>query len=204
MARRLDRIVVVDLEATCWEGAPPEGEESEILEIGICLLDPDTGERSAANGILVRPEVSRVSEFCTRLTTLTPAMVAEGLGFAEAIAQVKRDYAPKDRILASYGDYDRKMLEKQCAARGVTYPFSSTHWNVKSLAAMALGLDREVGLDRCLEHFGFPLEGTHHRGKDDAWNIARILGVLLERMRTSPGKAGSLGRTPAGRPEGTT
>jgi len=30
---------------------------------------------------------------------------------------------------------------------------------------------------------GLPLEGTHHRGGDDAWNIAAILSALLLAMR---------------------
>ena len=34
MARKLDRILVVDIEATCWEGNPPPGQTSEIIEIG--------------------------------------------------------------------------------------------------------------------------------------------------------------------------
>ena len=35
MARKLDRILVVDVEATCWEGDPPPGQISEIIEIGL-------------------------------------------------------------------------------------------------------------------------------------------------------------------------
>lgn len=34
-----DNIIIIDLEATCWEGKPPQGQESEIIEIGICVLD---------------------------------------------------------------------------------------------------------------------------------------------------------------------
>jgi len=34
----LDQVLVIDIEATCWEGPPPEGLESEIIEIGICPL----------------------------------------------------------------------------------------------------------------------------------------------------------------------
>jgi inhibitor of KinA sporulation pathway (predicted exonuclease) len=30
-----------------------------------------------------------------------------------------------------------------------------------------------------LRHLGLPLEGTHHRGGDDAWNIAAILAWCL-------------------------
>jgi len=34
---------------------------------------------------------------------------------------------------------------------------------------------------QALEMLGLPLEGTHHRGGDDAWNIARLLAELLRR-----------------------
>ena len=30
-----------------------------------------------------------------------------------------------------------------------------------------------------LELLNLPLEGTHHRGEDDAWNITNILSELL-------------------------
>ena len=42
MARKLDQILVVDVEATCWEGDPPPGQISEIIEIGLCVLDVAT------------------------------------------------------------------------------------------------------------------------------------------------------------------
>jgi inhibitor of KinA sporulation pathway (predicted exonuclease) len=38
-------------------------------------------------------------------------------------------------------------------------------------------------MDQALAVLGLPLEGTHHRGGDDAWNIAAILGHLLARAR---------------------
>ena len=45
MAKLLDQILVIDLEATCWEGEPPEGQEHETIEMGICILDVATGRR---------------------------------------------------------------------------------------------------------------------------------------------------------------
>ena len=49
MARRLlDYIVLEDVEATCWDGEPPPGEDSDIIEIGVCLLHeaPSNGAQS--------------------------------------------------------------------------------------------------------------------------------------------------------------
>lgn len=183
MAKRLDAIVVVDVESTCWEGAPPAGEEAEIIEVGVCLLDIRTLERRERASLLVRPERSRVSAFCTSLTTLTQEEVDRGVPFVEACGALERRFGARERPFASYGDYDRRQFERQCRARGVPYPFGPTHLNVKSLVALSQGLGREPGMAEALDRLGLPLEGTHHRGGDDAWNIAAILALLLRRLR---------------------
>jgi inhibitor of KinA sporulation pathway (predicted exonuclease) len=43
-------------------------------------------------------------------------------------------------------------------------------------------LESEVGIVTALEKLGLPLEGTLHRGVDDAWNIAKILAELLKKL----------------------
>jgi inhibitor of KinA sporulation pathway (predicted exonuclease) len=183
MKRRLDQILVVDVEATCWDGPPPAGQESEIIEIGLCLLAVDSGQRLMRESLLVCPERSKVSEYCSRLTTLTQEQVELGMPFEQACRHLRDVHHARQRTMASYGDYDRLQFERQCRARSLPYPFGRTHLNVKNLLAIALGLPREVGLDRGLSMLGLPLEGTHHRGDDDAWNIATILSYLLKRMR---------------------
>ena len=184
MARRqLDQILVVDVESTCWDGQPPQGEESEIIEIGACLLNTANGERTEKTSILVRPERSRVSPFCTELTTLTQAQVDTGVSFAEACEQLKRQFRLNVRIWASYGDYDRQMFDRQCKAFWIRYPFGKGHVNVKSLFALTCGLQREIGMSSAIEKLGLPLLGTHHRGDDDAWNIAGILWRILQSAR---------------------
>jgi len=183
MAKKLDQILVVDVESTCWEGNPPDGEESEIIEIGLCPLDVATLQRLEKHCLLVRPERSTVSAYCTALTTLTQADVEGGLSLHEACRILKREYHAKERLWASYGDYDRRQFERNCRARGIAYPFGPGHLNVKSLFAVMHALPREVGMAQGLEILGLPLEGTHHRGGDDAWNIARLLAELLRRGR---------------------
>jgi inhibitor of KinA sporulation pathway (predicted exonuclease) len=185
MARSLDQVIVIDVEATCWEGAPPPGQASEVIEIGVCPVEAATGRRLGKTSILVRPERSAVSPFCTRLTTLTAEQVAGGVSFADASARLRKEFRTQDRLWASYGDYDRKQFERQCAAAGLNTPFGPSHLNVKTLFALARGLPHEVGMDQALELAGLPLEGTHHRGGDDAWNIAALLATLLTRLRLS-------------------
>lgn len=180
---KLDQVVVIDIEATCWEKSTPPGQENEIIEIGICTLDIKTGERIDRDALLVKPVKSKVSEFCTQLTSLTQAQVDKGIRFDRACSILRKKYSTKGRIWASYGDYDRRMFEKQCAERGVAYPFGSSHINIKSLYAMLMGLDRELGLSQVLQQLDIQFEGHPHRGIDDAWNEALILSHLLERVR---------------------
>lgn len=186
MAKRLlDRILVVDVEATCWDGAVPEGQTSDIIEIGLTVLDVPTATRLDRVGILVRPQRSAVSAFCTELTTLTQRDVDGGVAFAEACEVLRTEYRAHERVWASWGEYDRQMFERQCADLDVRYPFGSRHLNVKTLFALAHGLPRELGMAAGLAHAGRRLEGTHHRGVDDAWNIAGLLADLFGSVRGS-------------------
>ncbi|PJF43901.1 MAG: DNA polymerase III [Phototrophicales bacterium] len=183
MVIKLDVVVVIDIEATCWAGATPVGQEHEIIEIGICTLDIKTGERIDRESLLVKPTKSKVSQFCTELTGLTQQDVDNGLRFDRACSILRKKFKTKSRIWASYGDYDRKMFEKQCAAHGVAYPFNGTHINIKSLYAMLMGLEREISLSAVLSQLNIEFEGQPHRGIDDAWNEALILSHLIEKMR---------------------
>jgi inhibitor of KinA sporulation pathway (predicted exonuclease) len=179
MARKLDKILVIDVEATCWEGDPPEGQVSEIIEIGLCVLNVATGERDAPRAIMVQPQRSTLSEFCIRLTTITPEMLADGMHFAEACDLLREEYQSHQRTWASYGDYDRLQFVKQCEAWGIPYPFGRSHINVKNLLALQLGLKKEVGLQVGTSLLGLTFEGSIHRGIDDAWNIAAVLDRVL-------------------------
>lgn len=120
-----------------------------------------------------------VSPFCTQLTTLTQEQVDQGISFAQACQILRSEYATKLRTWASYGDYDRRQFERQCFASGIDYPFGSAHINIKNYFALVHALPHEVGMEKALHILQIPLEGTHHRGDDDAANIGKILLSLL-------------------------
>lgn len=178
-----NKILVVDLEATCWE---QDGEyqklHSEIIEIGICELDIHSGEISKKRGILVIPEHSTISQFCTDLTSITSEMIdQEGISFEEAVQVLHDEYNSSQYTWASYGAYDRNKFREQCQQRQVEYPFGNQHLNVKNVFRDVAGLRRAMGMKRALQHLKFPLTGTHHRGVDDAYNIAKILYWCLQK-----------------------
>jgi inhibitor of KinA sporulation pathway (predicted exonuclease) len=166
---------VIDVEATCWEDGPPPGQVSEIIEIGLAVVDLAAGQRVARHHILVRPERSAVSAFCTRLTGLTQADVDAGVSFAAACQLLIADHQSLSRPWASWGDYDRNQFARQCQAAGTEFPFGACHINAKAAFARAHGLRTRPGMAAALRIAGLALEGRHHRGEDDAWNIAALI-----------------------------
>jgi inhibitor of KinA sporulation pathway (predicted exonuclease) len=175
-----NKIIILDLEATCWNGAAPKGQVSEIIEIGVCILDIPSGLINHNKGILVRPELSEVSPFCTQLTTITQEMLNnEGISLNEACNFLRKEYNADQYTWASYGEYDLKMMQTQCRIHNIEFPLSQNHINVKSLFAEKKGLKKSIGMSGALQILGISLEGTHHRGVDDAKNIAKVLKWCL-------------------------
>lgn len=176
---------VIDVEATCWDGQPPPGSVSEIIEIGIAVVDVPARRRLSRHRLLVRPARSAVSAFCTELTGLTQAEVERGVPFAEACRILVEEYGAGVRPWASWGEYDRRQFARQSRADGVAHPFGHpaerTHTNAKAVFTAAHGLRRKPGMSQALQIAGLPLEGRHHRGEDDAWNIAALVLDLLDR-----------------------
>lgn len=176
---------VIDVEATCWDGQPPPGSVSEIIEIGLTVVDLSTRSRVSRHRVLVRPARSTVSAFCTELTGLTQAEVDRGVTFAEACRILVEEYGAGERPWASWGEYDRLQFARQSQADGVAYPFGHpterTHTNAKAVFTAAYGLRKKPGMSHALRIAGLPLEGRHHRGEDDAWNIAALVLDLVDR-----------------------
>lgn len=170
------KIMCIDVEATCWENNS-KGRISDIIEIGVQLVDIENKELDGeAQGILVFPTQSEISQFCTNLTTITPDMVETAMDFPDAIQFLTETLPVEKSIFASWGAYDKNTIDKQCRREGVRYPFF-THLNVKELFAAKYGYTG--GLAEMAEEVGLTFEGTHHRGIDDARMVARILLKLL-------------------------
>ena len=184
MAKRdLRTLLVVDVEATCWEGDAPPGEQIEIIEVGVALLDLVTLEPTDRWSTFVRPERSKISPFCTKLTTITAEHVANAPSFVSVCARLRKDLATRERPWASWGSFDRRQFEKDCAATGATYPFGHEYLDLKTVFGVMFGLNQYAGLTTAMARLGLSFEGTHHRGEDDAWNTARVASAMFARSR---------------------
>lgn len=178
---KFNEVVVIDLEATCWESrTETAAKTSEIIEVGICVLDVLTGEITKPQGIIVKPIASEISPFCEQLTGITQEMVDAGVTFESAIKTMVSDYSINDRIVAAYGNYDRNKLKQECARYGIEFSIDHTYLNVSALAILKLKTGKRLGLDQACEMFGLPFEGRMHRGVDDAQMIAKVLWEIIK------------------------
>lgn len=186
MAKKLGSIVCIDLEATCWMGTPPEGQQSEIIEIGVCEL-MQSGSILRSESIVVKPKLSLVSEFCTQLTGWTQEKLdAQGIDIKDALDILEDKYELRDRLMASWGDYDRLMILKAALFRFPAKDPIRTHLNVKNLFAMKHYLKKECPLDDAVRMAGLRFLGRHHSGVDDARNVAMLTYGLLHPENQRP------------------
>lgn len=176
-------ILIVDLEATCWRTKElSDKNQSEIIEIGFALVDVngDSGIVKAGS-YLVRPVRSSISEFCTELTTITQEMVdKDGISLSEAGQRLK---PYRNLLWGSWGDYDRNMMNRSFRAADVHMPLSNRHINIKAMFSILTQQKQEVGMEVALKELGIPMEGTHHRGGDDAKAIAKIFCKLQDLVK---------------------
>lgn len=170
--------LIVDVEATCWE--TPRETQSEIIEIGAVAVDW-TGSALDEFQTFVRPILNpELSDFCMDLTHITQADVDGAPPLPEALARFKPWAKPLGPMtFTSWGDYDRKQLVRDCALHRVPYPLPGRHINLKKAFAR-IHHRKPMGMSRALKLVGIELQGTHHRGIDDARNIARILAHILQ------------------------
>jgi inhibitor of KinA sporulation pathway (predicted exonuclease) len=191
--RKWDKILVVDVEATCWDqDNRPDNPVSEIIEVGLCFLDVKTLERSGKQSMFVKPRYSSISPYCESLTSIMQADVDNGKSFEDVCGILRESCLSNKRVWASWGDYDRIIFDSQCKSYGVDYPFGRTHINVKTLFAITKGMEllkegmalkKEYALPDALSCYGKEFEGRLHRGDDDAFNIAGVLGLILNGAR---------------------
>ena len=66
-----NRIIIIDVEATCWNAQKAKGRQSEIIEIGAVLVDSALKSAASEFDSLIRLHLNpELSEFCTQLTSI--------------------------------------------------------------------------------------------------------------------------------------
>lgn len=171
---------VLDLEATCDANHAMRREDTEIIEIGAVLCDAKTFEPCGEFQTFVRPiRRPRLTAFCTELTTITQADVANAPPFTAAIAKLEKFVVerqlPGRFVFCSWGDYDKQQLAREAQRNRVRIPLGARHLNLKRLFGERHNHGRELGTRTAMRQVGLVPERTAHRAIDDAYNIAKLL-----------------------------
>jgi len=172
--------LIIDLEATCSKDGSVPRHQMEIIEIGAVMLNRSTWEIDSEFQQFIKPIIHpQLTDFCTELTTITQQDVDTAATFPEVITQLQEwmlSFA--NYIFCSWGNYDKTQFIQDCKFHQIPYPFASEHRNIKQEFSEYLGVSRKFGMAQALQHLGMELQGTHHRGIDDARNIAAIFKYM--------------------------
>lgn len=175
-----DHYLIIDLEATCSEDDLIPRRRMEMIEIGAVMLNSTTLQVEGEYQTFIRPILHpQLTKFCMSLTTIAQQDVDAAPLFPDAVNEFHLWMRPFGNVLfCSWGDYDKHQFKQDCTLHRVDYPFPDGHLNLKKAFSRVIGSTKRFGMAEALEKLGLNLDGTHHRGIDDARNIARIVQVI--------------------------
>ncbi len=125
-----------------------------------------------------------VTDFCTKLTTITQTQTDQGKSLQEVLKLNKiwlKDNKLEKSIFVTCGDWDLKTaLPFNTKFLNIEYPDYLKKWcNLKVIFEEKYN-KKGVGMSGMLFHLNLDLDGIQHRGIDDAANIAKICKNLIE------------------------
>ncbi|SFJ17301.1 3'-5' exonuclease [Thermoflavimicrobium dichotomicum] len=181
MAENIRYLLILDVESTCYEnGQEPKHFFSEIIEVGAVVFDVEERKIVEEYQCFVKPVLfPQLSDFCKKLTTISQDQVDQGLSLFEAVRELSHLSLKYQALFCSWGYYDRRQFHSVCSRLKVPYPFSDQHISLKHAHRDFYHLKRKMGMKAALKYHGLSLDGTHHRGIDDARNIAKIVNQML-------------------------
>ena len=179
---RTDRLLVVDLELTCWSGEPPVGMSPEIIEIGIVEIDTAALEIARSARYLVRPYRSEVSDFCADFTGLTAVELRSARPFKEVSNTIRKAFGTQSKTWFGWGA-DNEAVARECEANGAQNPFSSSYVNFGHLWSLMTGVDHRIALEDAMKMVGSDPVGRLHSALADATNTARLWIELSRSVR---------------------
>lgn len=173
--------LVIDLEATCCDLKKIPRHQMEIIEIGAVMVETTNLKIVSEFQTFINPIRHPIlTDFCRELTKISQENVNQAPLFPEAIKTFKQWLDQYDNfIFCSWGNFDQKQFEQDCKFHQIPYPFPCKHLNLKEEFTQAQNLKKKLGMKQALEYVNLTLEGTHHRGIDDARNIAKLLPFMI-------------------------
>ncbi len=174
----LNRVAVIDLEATCCSDRSIPAEESETIEIGAVLTEVSSGKTLAEFHSMVRPvRHPQLTKFCRQLTNIKQWEVDEAPSFPEVFSWLCTwiQTAELDGF-CSWGTFDLIQFRRDCTFHRIQYPFKM---HVDLAAVFKQNYRTRRGHRGAMRKLGLTAAGSHHRALDDSRNIASMVRYLL-------------------------
>ncbi len=176
--------IILDLEATCWQGNTM-GRLQEIIEIGAYRLN-GYGEAIDHFQAFVKPKQNpRLSAYCKELTGITQQQINRAKSFDSVFTLFEDWYFAFDgpNIICVWGDKDMLFIEADCKLHDIDSSFLPKWIDLKAQYAQIHHLTKEVGLAKALEFNDIDFEGAQHRALDDAFNTTKLFLRFLDRWQ---------------------
>lgn len=174
-------LLIVDLEATCWNEPGFKRRDNEIIEIGACVVDKFMNPLSEFQRFIKPVRHHVLSNFCKELTHISQEDVDKAKDFPliinEFISWIKTNNV---FVWGSWGQYDINQILFDCYYHQVLFPFFP-HVNLKNVVSEKLNISPK-GIGNMLSFLNLKFEGTQHRALEDVKNIVRILQKIEYRF----------------------
>lgn len=185
-------LIIFDLECTSNQettaSRPKKQENNYIIEIGAVVLDTNLKIKSQFSS-LVRPE-EKITPFIEQHTKITNAMVKSEHLWPDVASKFeswvdKNTKGIKHVRLAAWGSYfDVSVLKNVYDKYDLTYPWSGTALDCKTMAAVWLALSgrgtNKMALNNVASCMNIKPDGEYHRALTDAMVTAKIVKKVME------------------------
>ena len=186
---RVGRVLLIDLEFTCWEDSLRTDwrdpvRPAEVIEIGLALYRVGTRAVDATFSRLVRPRVNpRLSAYCVDLLHIPQAEIdaADELpAVVSMLAAWLTTIGAKDVSTCGWGPNDRRRLATDAATRAVADPLAGLpHIDMKEVMTALYRHPHPIDRDELRRMQRLPLNPDRHRALADALDLMHFLPLLL-------------------------
>ena len=176
------RYVIVDLATTCWEKlASPEG--MEMIEIGAVLLPSSSEAPISEYAQFIRPSFEpQLSTFCESVTCVRQGDIDQAPSFKTVLYDLLDWIGPYPFRLCFWGERDLAQIKQDCDRHHIACPPNFERpISIKKAFAEWKGIP-PCTLPRALQMMGYVSDRTDHPSLSDAWDIAKIAGLVLPLM----------------------
>ena len=150
----------------------------EVIEIGICKFNAKSLRRYEPLAFFVKPEVSCISDACTKFTGISVDDVDSAVSFSEACEFIKENYDTENKPWAAYGNFVEKIIKTQCDQTKSSFPFSDRFINLRHQFPLAFSQNKEEpNLHQALKRLGVFV--SSNSCEDDVLNLGILFCEIL-------------------------